>query len=320
MKRFSAIAAQAFCLLLLSQAVSAGPKGDPLDWLERMSAAMSQMTWQGTFVYNQGDRMETMRITHVSDEDGVRERMVSLSGAPGEVLRDANGVRWALGHGGAVLADSAFKRPFFPALPADQADKAEQSYTFKFGGKSLISGHIARNIKVVPRDHYRYGYSLWLEENSGLLLKWELLDMARKSLARLMFTDFRLGAEVDISELEPGSALKNYEAIETELPAGQTRPPRWEPSRLPPGFVLTSHRSDGETNDEYEHLVYSDGLAAVSVYIESLAGGAAPSDRTWKHGTTHAFTCAASGMKVTVVGNVPAATAEVIGQSVRAVR
>ena len=321
MKRSTAIAAHALCLLLLSPSAPAWPGGAaPLDWLERMSAAMSQMSYQGTFVYIQGDRMETMRITHVSDEDGVRERLVSLSGAPGEVLRDSNGVRWALGDGQSVLADSTFKRPFFPALPSDQAEKLKQSYTFKYGGKSLISSHITRNIKVIPRDHYRYGYSLWLEEKSGLLLKWELLDTARKPLARLMFTDLRLGAEVDRDELKPGSALKNYEAVETELPAGQTRPPRWKPSRLPPGFALTSHQSHDSADNEYEHLVYSDGLTAVSVYVESLPDGATPSGRTWKHGTTHAFTCTASGMKVTVVGNVPAETAELIGQSVRSAR
>lgn len=78
-------------------AASALAEPDARDWLERMSAAMSQMDYQGTFVYVQGDDVVTMRITHVADEAGVRERLVSMSGAPREIIRDSNGVRWVLG-------------------------------------------------------------------------------------------------------------------------------------------------------------------------------------------------------------------------------
>ena len=116
MRRRSANLALAAALFLASGLAAAGPGRDPVAWLERMSAAMSQMSYQGTFVYIQGDRLETMRITHVTGEDGVRERLVALSGAPREVMRDENGVRWALGDGASVLADTAFNRTFSTLL------------------------------------------------------------------------------------------------------------------------------------------------------------------------------------------------------------
>ena len=304
-------------IALLGLGLTAPATADEVSaWLVRMAAAMCQMTYQGTFVYIQGDQMETMRITHVAGEDGVRERVVSLSGAPREVLRDGEGVRWSLGESGRVLSDSSFTRSFFPSLPAATADRASRSYTFRLGGETLIAGHRARQVEVLPRDHFRYGYSLWLEKHSGLLLKWVLLDNGRKPLARLMFTDLRLGSAVDHSELRPGKGLSAGEPVDSDLPDGQPNPhsPRWLPGRLPPGFSLTTHKT--VESRQYEHLVYGDGLAAVSVYVEDAGFQRGHPEVTQRHGTTHVFTRGVDEMLVTVVGNVPAVTVELIGKSV----
>lgn len=308
---------------LFSSAAAAGPEDDPRQWLERMSGAMNQMSYQGTFVLVQGDSVETMRITHVTGDQGVRERLVSVSGPPREIVRDDSGVRWVLGDDLSVLEDNAFSRSFFPQLPLDRSDSRDLPYTLKFGQDARIAGHSARNIKVLPRDIYRYGYSLWLEKHSGLLLKWELIDSDRKSLAKLMFTDIRLGSEVDMSELKPSARLKKFNTIESELPAGRAGSllkPRWKPDRLPPGFQLTSHRYVSAQEDGrgmYEHLVYSDGLAAVSVYVERVGGGASEGGSTERMGTMHAFSRQADDLAVTVVGDVPAITVEMIGKGVR---
>ena len=322
MKNARTIGAVATLGLLAAQLLMAGPDNDARAWLERMSTAMSQMDYQGTFVYMQGDAMETMRITHVSDQDGVHERLVSQSGSPREILRDSSGVRWVGGDDASVLEDRSIRRSFFPELPLAGSEKGSESYTFKFGGKTRIAGHDSRNIRVMPRDHYRYGYSLWLEEHSGLLLKWELIDSKRHTLAKLMFTDLRLGSAVDRGELEPSGRMQKSKTVASALPAanaGKSGHPHWRPGRLPPGFTLTSHRyieAVDEAGSKYEHLVYSDGLAAVSVYVESLGDTPAHPGITQQHGTTHVYAGTADNMMVTVVGNVPAATVEMVGKSV----
>jgi sigma-E factor negative regulatory protein RseB len=294
--------------------------GDPRQWLERMTTAMSQMSYQGTFVYVQGDEVVTMRITHVADEAGVRERLVAMSGAPREVLRDSSGVRWVLGDDHSVLQDQAFSRSFFPQLPTDERDRTERSYTLKLGGTERIAGQSVRNLEVMPRDDYRYGYSLWLEGHSALLLKWQLIDNDGKALAKLMFTDIRMGSEVDPDELNPSSQLKKFRTVESRLPAGRglaQTAPHWRPARLPPGFELTAHRYFGpQESGMYEHLVYSDGLAAVSVYVESDGSEGAQDPGLSRHGTTHAFSKTADGVLITVIGDVPAATVELIGDAV----
>jgi len=307
-------------LLLGVESAWAEPQGGARDWLERMSTAMSQMDYQGTFVYVQGDSVVTMRITHVADEAGIRERLVSMSGAPREILRDSNGVRWVLADDRSVMADQPFNRSFFPQLPVDLHDQTEQSYVLKVGGNGRIAGRPVRGIKVLPRDDFRYGYTLWLEERSALLLKWELIDHTRKPLARLMFTDIRMGSEVDAGELAPSSQLQKYRTVESSLPSGQgqvTDPPRWQPSALPPGFELTAHRLFGrQDRGLFEHLVYSDGLAAVSVYVES--NGEIANQRTGlsRMGTTHAFSRVADDVLITVIGDVPEATVQFIGDAV----
>lgn len=310
--------------LTLASAGSVGPvfasdNSDPGVLLERMSTAMTQMSYQGTFVYVQGDTVETMRITHVSDKHGVRERLVALSGAPREILRDSNGVRWVLTDDHSVFEDSGFNGSFFPELP-QQHQQTEQSYSMKIGSEGRIAGHNVRNLKILPRDKYRYGYSLWLEEHSGLLLKWELIDKDRKSLAKLMFTDVRLGSEVDVNELKTSSQLTEFKKTASDLPAGRglsKAKPKWQPASLPPGFRMTAHRYSGRGSEGlYEHLIYSDGLAAVSVYIESRGTGSNPQAGPSRLGTTRAFSRVTDDVLITVVGDVPAVTVKDIAEAV----
>jgi sigma-E factor negative regulatory protein RseB len=317
-KVIPAVAAAAW--LLCAGVVLADTDVSPREWLERMSAAMSQMDYQGTFVYVQGDEVVTMRITHVADEAGIRERLVSLSGAPREVLRDSNGVRWVLGDDRSVMADQAFNRSFFPQLPSEQSSQTEQCYEFKLGARGRIAGQPVRTLQVVPKDDYRYGYTLWLEQHSALLLKWELVDHKKRPLAKLMFTDFRMGSEVDPAELAPSSQLTKFRTVESRLPAGRgqmTAVPHWKPRSLPPGFELTAHRYFGREDQRmFEHLIYSDGLAAVSVYVENDGADDGQDSGLSRMGTTHAFSRMLDGFVITVIGDVPAATVRFIGDAV----
>ena len=318
MRRPAAAGALLALMLGFSNFLQAGDS--PREWLERMSTAMSQLSYQGTFVYIQGNDVETMRVTHLVDENGVRERLVAVSGEPREVLRDASGVRWVLGNDHSVMHDASLNRVFFPGLPPDQYGQAEHSYELQMAGTERIAGHQARLLKVIPRDRYRYGYSLWLETHTGLLLKWELHDTRKKPLAKLLFTDLRLGSEVDPKDLKSEEELQRFKTVDSTLPSGD-RPsrvqPRWLPDELPPGFRLTMHRyAKGEGPDSFEHLVYSDGLAAVSVYIEAASGAEAGEAILSRMGTTHAFTRAMDEVLVTVVGDVPAVTVKLIGDAV----
>lgn len=293
----------------------------PRDWLNRMSLAMSQISYQGTFVYMRGGEATTMRVTHLVDGDGVRERLVTVSGAPRELVRDASGVRWALDDKGSVLEEPALNMSVFPEMPPDLHEQILRSYDLSLGSTQRISGLTARNLKVTPRDSYRYGYSLWLEQDTALPLQWTMLGEGGRTLARLMFTDIRLGPEVDPSELAPSGGKGRYPTIKSSLPAARRASItslRWQPSRLPSGFKLAAHRLLNSDDDGlYEHLLYSDGLAAVSIYIESgpPADNGDSQGQIMRIGTAHAFTRPVGDATITVVGDVPAKTVEMIGSA-----
>lgn len=314
------VLAGALGLLLSALAPAALAGDDARIWLERMSAAMSQMSYQGTFVYVMDDDVATMRITHVADNGESRERLFTMTGAPREVVRDAQGVRWSSGEHREVLADPAVDRPIFFELSPNDAAQAADSYEFKLQGKDRVAGYIARRLDIVPRDTYRYGYTLWLETQSGLLLQWRLQDEEGDTLARLVFTELKIGSEVDRGELHSSSDDADPASFESGLPAESrvaARPPSWAPDRLPPGFVLASHSvPDGATDDPFEHLVYSDGIAAVSVYVEDLEGKSGRAAGVRQMGTTHAWFGVVDDRFVTVVGDVPEATVRLIGEAV----
>ena len=136
-----------------------------------------------------------------------------------------------------------------------------------------------------------------------------------------MFTDVRLGSEVDVKELMPATQLKKFKTVASELPSGRglsKTTPKWQPDRLPPGFLLTAHRYSGQQDQGiYEHLVYSDGLATISVYIESAGPDSNTQAGVNRLGTTHAFSRLTDEMLITVVGDVPAITVKYIGDAVK---
>ena len=309
-------------LILISISATAFAKGDAQarQWLERMAAAMNQMSYQGTFVYVHGNSVETMRITHVVDETGIRERLYSISGPRREIIRDQDGVRCVLGDDKAVMEDPVVAGAIFPDIPLAALNGEDNHYRFETGGRARLAGYLARRVSIKPEDRYRYGYEFWLEENSGLLLKWVLYNKRREAIAHLMFTNLSMGNDVREEELISPTPADEFVRLESGMPARQaltSSSPRWKPSRLPPGFKLATHSVQLKKGQSvFEHQVYSDGLASVSVYIEERADGTALVEGNSKIGTANAFSRSIGSKQVTVIGEVPFVTVRAIGDAV----
>jgi len=310
-------------LLLISISVSSSvlgdQPGDAREWLERMTTAMSQMSYQGTFVYVRGGVVETMRITHVTDETGVRERLYSTSGPHREVIRDRKGVRCVLQDSASVVEDQVVASSYFPELPLSVIDSDISGYRLTMGEEARIAGHTARRVTISPEDNFRYGYEFWLEEQTGLLMQWVLFDIGRRPLAKLMFTDFAIGSAVDEGELESNASAEDFVEMETyslQNTVATRSNPRWQPAKLPPGFQLTANSYKSGADGIYEHMVYSDGLAAVSVYIEKQGIGATVKTGVSQVGTTNAYTRKQGDLQITVIGEVPPRTVREIAKEV----
>lgn len=315
----SKLVRKALSLLLfisVSGSVLAGGAEQAREMLEQMATAMNQLTYQGTFVYVRGGEVDTMRITHVYDKDGVKERLYSTSGPQREVIRDSDGVRCILKDTDSIEENPIIADSYFPELPQSLFDDTASGYRLEIGDEARIAGQTARRVSIAPEDDYRYGYDFWLQKDTGLLLKWVLLDAKHKAIAKLMFTDFSIGDDVDLSELESDAPSADFIALskagkkDSELSSRTA--PRWQPGKLPPGFILTAHTTESGKDGVIEHLVYSDGLAAVSVYVEKR--GRQPEDRIAVNqlGTNNAYSKIQSGLQITVIGEVPAITVKSI--------
>lgn len=290
-------------------------------WLDRMSLAVNNLNYRGTLVYLRNSRyLEAIRLYHRVESDGtVSERMISLSGPIREVLRDETGVQALFQDRQSVIVDARVTEPWFPIIPPDQVDGGD--YHYSLGPTERIAGYSAQRVNVIPRDGMRYGHRLWLEKNTGMLLKSELLDEKRGAIEVLMFTDLEIGANITDSDLTPELRSEDHvqiafptQAEEREL-VGNTA---WKFDRLPAGFMLTEHRlMEAPGKGRQEHLLYSDGLASVSVYVEPVAEGERFATGARRMGALNMFGIVSNGFAITAVGEVPSSTVEEIARSAR---
>jgi len=319
--------------MLLSLPASAGQaQANPADWMNRMSQAVENLDYQGTFVYvhtlYSGEQsIDSMRITHINSASGTRERLYSITGPQREIIRTDKSVKCVFAEDRSVLVDNHVGRSLLPVLPLDDVLSSSAQYTLKMGVMGRVAGRRVQAVKIRPRDQYRYGYTLWLDVETGLPLKSVLHDADEKgsTLARLMFTDIRYGDAVDHSELTSEVPEERFELVSSPIPKTRAvspdQPPRWSPAELPSGFRLTSHNHEDRDNGNgmFEHLVYSDGLATVSLYIETLADGQQAIPGLSRLGGMNAYVQQMDTLQITGIGEVPEITVKTLVNNVRQV-
>lgn len=313
-------------VLLLAAAYSlpAGAQSDdPRVWLEEMSQAMQNLNYDGTFVYLHDGMLEAMRIIHRADDDGEHERLIALTGVPREVLRDNSTVTCILPDQKSVMVDKSLPRKPFPANLPQDLDSLQDSYEFRLGDAGRVSGRDARIIEILPRDRYRYGYRLWISERHKMLLKFDLIDPEGNALEQTMFTQLKLPEEIPDKALEAGVSGDGYTwygDVRREKPADVSAGNSpWGLRWVPSGFMLmhhNRHQMPGESGDA-EHMVYSDGLATVSVYFEKVTAGKEILRGVSSMGAVNAVGGVINGFHATVVGEVPVVTVEQMARNIR---
>ena len=309
-----------FVGLLLVLAQSAAGNDDARQWLERVNEAARQLNYEGTFVYLHQGHLETLRIIHRADEHGETERLYSLTGSRREILRDNDKITSIFGDSRAVLVDRReVANPLAAIVPKDVGGLSAH-YRLEMLGDGRIADRSARQIGIVPRDDLRYGYRLWVDEQSGLLLRSDLLDEAGEPVEQVIFTELRTPATIDPDSLRPGITGEGFTWYQPKPgDAPDTLPEeRWAFDGLPPGFglVLREVRTLPGSHGPVEHLVFSDGMASVSVYVES-ANKDELFTGTSRMGAVNAYGRVLGDYQVTVVGEVPAATARGVAEAMQ---
>lgn len=292
------------------------------DWLDEMSSALQTLDYDGIFVYLHDDKLEAMRIIHRMDPGGQRERLVSLTGSAREVLRDDKSVTCIMPDNKSVMIGQSRPRQPFPVVPRD-LDSVSPYYALEDVGDDRMAGHTARVIAITPRDSFRYGYRFWIDKNTRMLLKSDMTGVDGKPIEQVMFTRLVIGTDIPADDLQPsltgdGYAWHRQEDIHRSADNSVSGEPGWAVAKLPDGFRLTDfqHKRMREGRGDAEHMVFTDGLATVSVYVEQSSAERPGFIGLSSMGAMNAYRAMLDGSQVTVVGEVPAATVEMIATSV----
>ncbi|WP_372875638.1 MucB/RseB C-terminal domain-containing protein [Pseudomonas sp.] len=286
------------------------------DWLERLADAGQRQSFQGTFVYERNDSFSTHRIWHRVEEAGVvRERLLQLDGPEQEVLRVDGSTRCVSG----TLVDQLDDPQTWSARDLN-SQRLLESYELRIIGKSRVAGRAAVVLALSPRDQHRYGVELHLDQESALPLKSLLLNDKGQMLERFQFTQLDVGVLPTDQELQSGAGCQPVAAGNARAEVVEA----WRSDWLPPGFILTrvAERRSPVSDEQVASLVYFDGLARFSVFVEPLRGAMAADARSQLGPTAAVSRRLATpdgNVMVTVVGEIPLGTAERVALSMRAI-
>ncbi|MET0216797.1 MAG: MucB/RseB C-terminal domain-containing protein [Burkholderiales bacterium] len=313
----------AFSVILGSAPALAEPLPPPagVAWLQKIASAARKLNYTGTFVYQYGTQVETSRIWHYVDASGEYEKLETLDGPVREVIRNNDEVLCYYPDSKTVKVEKRRPKPF-PALVPEHLTALTEYYNIRIGERERIAGYEAQSLILEPKDGLRYGHKFWADVDTGLLLKARMMNERRETVEQFAFTQLTIGGVFDKEALKsnynahvPGWSLDSANPAE---PA--TVDTGWVVTSYPAGFkkILETKRTLPGRPSPVSHIVYSDGLAAISIFIEPMGP-----ERRSVHGISHQgainiYSRPLAEHMVTVLGEAPSATVVQMGKSVAA--
>jgi sigma-E factor negative regulatory protein RseB len=326
------------------------PQDGGLNWLKTMAFAAHQTDYSGTFVYQYGNHVQTLRITHIADRNGEHSRLESLDGVRREIIRD-NGIVWSYLGDNKVRVGRRNGGHDFPALLPEQITLLGENYNVSQAeeGESRVAGFHTHVVTFRPKDNLRYTHKMWAHSDSGLLLKAAILDERGNIIEQYAFTQLNIGGNIDRSWMMPGKTVLPGPGVQTVLrhhlhshshplpsssPSSPSRPvyhqewwgsvpTGWRVDALPEGFRKMAEVLQllPGKKEQVIHLAFSDGLAGISVFIEDMDTDEDDQSENnpglSSQGAVQVYRKVVDNHLVTVVGEVPPRTVIQVADSVR---
>ncbi len=294
------------------------------DLVQRAVEAGRALDYDGIFVYQRDSSLDAMRLIHRGSGGSAseRERLVSLSGPAREVVRDGSRVTCTFADDREVMVEKRPPRDLLGFGLSRSAASLADEYEFRKANPDRIAGRQTHVVQILPRTLDRYGYTLWMDQASGLLLKSVVLDHDGRPLEQVQFAQVTIGGPIVDELLQPEVSGVDFTwyTNETAPPgdAGDAVAGDWQVGWLPSGFEILREQTQRMVASEMpvRHFVYSDGLASVSIFIEKLLTTTAPVHGYSSMGAVNAFSRVAEDFQITVVGEVPQATVRQIAMAV----
>jgi sigma-E factor negative regulatory protein RseB len=280
--------------------------------LQKMAEASQKVNYSGTFIFQHGGKVETSRIAHfVNPAGGVLERLETLDGPVREVIRSNDQVTCYLPGNKVVLIDPRGSRQF--PVQVDQIREIVEHYRVIKGSIDRVAGLECQWVVLQPNDALRYARRFCAELETGLPLQSRTLNEKNVTVESFAFSTLNIGGsfrrELVQSKYATISTRQNWRVDRAALTANDSGDSGWVVREPPPGFrkMMELRRSMPGKKGAVSHLVFSDGLAAVSIFIEP---GVDPQRKpVLRHqGAVNIYSHAVSGHTVTILGETPAET------------
>ncbi len=311
--------------LVVGAALAAGARAgelsqtEALDWLQRIAAAARTLNYEGTFVYQHGDSVETSRITHMADGGTEHEKLTTLDGPPREVIRNDDEVLSYYPEIKTVRAEHRGPGRSFPNLLPEQLQTITEHYIIRKMELERVAGFDAQTLMLEPKDNLRYGHKFWAAIGTGLLLRARMLNERNQVVEQFAFTQLNIVAKLALDDVKSTYASEQAKWKVDRISSNAQIDSGWEIKNQPPGFrkVMEMRRSKQSGGPRsLTHIVLTDGLAAVSVFIEPGPMKQPVSEGAAQHGAINIFTRMVGDHRVTVLGETPAATVRLIADSI----
>lgn len=290
----------------------------PADWLDRMAAAVQKTSYAGTVIRTKGGEAEALKVVRSIVDGVINEKMTVQEGNGLEIIRIGNEVHCILPDQKSVRVEPWNNQTtLFPTLPSSDVQQGHE-YDLSIVPGERVAGRKAMLLAIRPHDSFRYGHRLWLDRKTAFPLKTELLGGDGSLLEQLKFADINLESSISPDALSSSFNLDSFtwhagtaKRVEVEVESD------WICSDLPAGFRVISTKTEQLVGIEVPltHILYSDGLATVSVFIAPVQKKKIA--RRSNIGGSNAFSLQRNDYQITAVGEVPAVTVERIASSMR---
>lgn len=299
---------------------SAAPAAtDAWQILEKSAFAARELNYEGQFSYINGEQTRTVDIKHMNYGGREVARNIVLDANQREVYSQGDNVVIFQPTTTNVIIKKRHGRNLFPAMLPTNLGVIKDNYTARLAGTEFVAKREAQVIEIMPADAYRYSYKIWTDVKFGLILKMALLNAENKTLEQVYFNHLSmLNSHNNLNWFEPKIDMNKRYVTETDTEITRAANDKIVTTDLPAGYQKVDHiqRVVNGKGVMVDQLIYSDGIASVSLFIEPLVKGKRPKKGHMLMGSTHMCANVVDGHQIIVVGEVPEKTVERIAKAV----
>ncbi|MGZ8190512.1 MAG: MucB/RseB C-terminal domain-containing protein [Methylococcaceae bacterium] len=285
--------------------------------LIKMTHGMETLNYQGTVAFLRNGKLEPMKYSHAAKNGREQERLLSLNSPLREVTRDKDKISCLFKATQQLVVDHRpFERSFLINIPK-QLDELESVYSFEIVGEENVAMLPAYVIAIKPKDNFRFARKIWLEKQNFLPLKVVVYDRSDEILEQLVFTELQVKNELPFVNVNaPDNALARFKSQSGDQP-------NFVVSSVPQGFreIFFTSRPIHNSSQPVDHLLLSDGLASISIYMEhkntSIKTDHNVSQSIQSVGAVNFISRSIGNFEIVVMGEVPAETVKLIADSVK---